>query len=212
MQIQPPRHQPVPSSAQLLHLAASHPAPSHTLRHALCLLRSSRRQTPLLICRLHQLPTSRNPRQLLQQQPPLAPTTQPQLPNQLFISRPMSRPSVQSAASSHDQSADKVSVPSSQSIQKTKGPYRPRRSSSRPKGGPRPIPYAERYTRHEVPAPRAVNPSPQDNLLTRLRHLRRLLQSRASLHLHKLCLHLILLLPNVLKEQAPCPRCAHASP
>ena len=43
----------------------------------------------MLIRRLHQLPPSRDPRQLLQQQPPLATTAETQLTHQLLIPGPM---------------------------------------------------------------------------------------------------------------------------
>ncbi len=85
MQIQPPRHQPVPSSPML------HRRLKAVTLHPLRLLRSRRRQTPLLALRLHQLTTSRNASKLFQQQSPLAPPAQPKLTNQLFIPRAMPR-------------------------------------------------------------------------------------------------------------------------
>ena len=175
MQIQTSRHQPVPNSAMLhRHLC---PTTFHSLR----LLRSRRRQTPLLALRLHQLAPSRNPRKLLQQQPPLAPTTQPKLANQLFIPNAMPRRA--------------LNQPHQLTISLRIGSVCHRlRAYSRPLNFAVPR-SSDRLLELVTSASRSLPP------VTRLRHLRSLLQRRSRRHLHKLRLHLILLLSDVLKEQ-----------
>ena len=82
------------------------------LRRPRRLLQRRLRQRPLLELRLHQFAARRNPRQLLQQQPSLAPSAQPQLAHQLLITRALPRRALNAPDQSHGQSADTVSSPS----------------------------------------------------------------------------------------------------
>ena len=91
MQIEPARHQPVARRAATTWVPIRGSIYARELVHSRRLLEGRRRQRPLLRLGLHQLAARGDPRQLLQQQTPLAPAAQPQLADQLFVSRAMSR-------------------------------------------------------------------------------------------------------------------------